>query len=85
MSPEMQKVVDEQMNEWLKNGIISRSDSPFARCLHVMLKKSGRTKTIYTLQILPTNHTPTHATSINKILFFRRTTYQQRKLPDPVE
>ena len=33
MSPEMQKVVDEQINEWLRDGIISRSDSPFASCL----------------------------------------------------
>ena len=38
MSPEMQKVVDEQINEWLRDGIISRSDSPFARCLHVVPK-----------------------------------------------
>ena len=42
MSPEMQKVVDEQINEWLRDGIISRSDSPFASCLHVVPKKSGK-------------------------------------------
>ena len=42
MSPEMQKVVDEQINEWLKDGIISRSNSPFASCLHVVPKKSGK-------------------------------------------
>ena len=42
MSPEMQKIVDEQINEWLRDGIISRSDSPFASCLHVVPKKSGK-------------------------------------------
>ena len=42
MSLEMQKVVDEQINEWLRDGIISRSDSPFASCLHVVPKKSGK-------------------------------------------
>ena len=42
MSPEMQKVVDEQINEWLRDGIISRSDFPFASCLHVVPKKSGK-------------------------------------------
>ena len=31
MSPEIQKVVDEQINEWLRDGIISRSDSPFTK------------------------------------------------------
>ena len=39
MLSEMQKVVDEQINEWLRDGIISRSDSPFASCLHVVPKK----------------------------------------------
>ena len=38
----MQKVVAEQVNEWLKDSIISRSDSPFASCLHVVPKKSGK-------------------------------------------
>ena len=42
MSPEMQKVVDEQINEWLRNGIIIRSDSLFASCLQVVPKKSGK-------------------------------------------
>ena len=42
MSPEMQKVVNEQINEWLKDGIISRNDSPFASCLLVVPKKIGK-------------------------------------------
>ena len=42
MSPEMQKMVDEQINEWLRNVIINRSDSPVASCLHVLPKKSGK-------------------------------------------
>ena len=42
MSREMQKVVDEQIIEWLRDGIIGRSDSPFASCLHVVPKKSGK-------------------------------------------
>ena len=33
---------DEQINESLRDGVISRSDSPFASCLHVVLKKSGK-------------------------------------------
>ena len=32
MLPEMQKVLDEQLNEYLRDGVISRSDSPFASC-----------------------------------------------------
>ena len=39
MSPEMQKVVDKQINEWLRDGIISGSGSPFASCLHIVPKK----------------------------------------------
>ena len=35
MSPEMQKVVDEQINEWLRDGVISRSDSPFANSIYM--------------------------------------------------
>ena len=42
MSPEMQKMVNEQIDEWLRDGIISQSDSPFASCLHVVPKKSGK-------------------------------------------
>ena len=42
MSPGTQEVVDEQFNEWLRDGITSRSDSPFASCLHVVSKKSGK-------------------------------------------
>ena len=42
MSPETQEVVDEQINKWLRDGITSRSDSPFASCLHVVSKKSGK-------------------------------------------
>ena len=42
MSPEMQKGIDEQINEWLRDGIINPSDSPFASCLHVVTKKSGK-------------------------------------------
>ena len=42
MSPEMQKVVDEQINECLRDGIISGSASPFISCLHVVPKQSGK-------------------------------------------
>ena len=42
MSPEMQKVVDEQINEWLRDGIINRRNSPFANCLNVVPKKAGK-------------------------------------------
>ena len=38
----MQKVFDEQINEWLRDGVISRSDSSFASCLRVVPKKSGK-------------------------------------------
>ena len=41
-SPEMQKVIDDQINEWLKDGVISRSSSSFASCLLVIPKKSGK-------------------------------------------
>ena len=42
----MQKVVDEQINEWLRGGIISQSDSRFASCLHVMPKKFGKHRVV---------------------------------------
>ena len=42
ISPEMQKAIDKQINEWLRDGIISQSDSPFASCLHVVPKKSKK-------------------------------------------
>ena len=38
----MQKAANEQINEWLRDGIISRSNSLFASCLHVVPKKSGK-------------------------------------------
>ena len=38
----MQKLFDEQINEWLRDGIISRSDSFFASCFHVVSKKCGK-------------------------------------------
>ena len=66
--------------------ISSRNISMLTSAATVMKdSQRGHTKTIYTLQILPTNHTPTHSTSINGILLFRCTTYQQRQLLDPVE
>ena len=40
MSPEMQKVVDEQINECLRDDVIKRSDSSFGSSLHVVPKKS---------------------------------------------
>ena len=40
-SPKTQKVIDEQINQWLREGIISRSDSPFASCPRVVKKKCG--------------------------------------------
>ena len=40
--PEMQKVVNEQLNGWLKDGVISRSDSLFGSCLYVVSKKFGK-------------------------------------------
>ena len=33
------KVFDEQINEWLRDGVISQSDSPFTSCSHVVPKK----------------------------------------------
>ena len=42
VSPETQKIIDKQINEWLKDGIISRSDSPYSSCLHVVQRKSGK-------------------------------------------
>ena len=42
MSPEMQKAIDEQLYEWLRDSLISRSDSPFASCSHLVPKKSGK-------------------------------------------
>ena len=41
-SPETQKVIDEQIDEWLREGIVFRSDSPYASCLHVVPRKSGK-------------------------------------------
>ena len=40
-SPETQKIIDEQINQWLCEDIISRSDSPYASCPHVVKKKCG--------------------------------------------
>ena len=39
--PETQKIIDEQMNQWLREGIISRSDSPYSSCPHAVKKKCG--------------------------------------------
>ena len=41
-SPEVQKIIYSQISEWLMDGIVSRSDSPYSSCLHVVPKKSGR-------------------------------------------
>ena len=41
-SPEAQKIIDSQISEWLMEGIVSRSDSPYSSCLHVVPKKSGK-------------------------------------------
>ena len=41
-SPEIQKIIDSQKTEWLTDGIISRSDSPYSSCLHVVPKKNGK-------------------------------------------
>ena len=42
VSPETQKSIDQQINEWLTDGTISRSDSPYSSCLHVVQRKSGK-------------------------------------------
>jgi len=42
VSPETQKIIDQQINDWLKDGIISRSASPYSSCLHVVQRKSGK-------------------------------------------
>ena len=42
VSPETQKIIDLQINKWLTDGIISRSDSPYSSCLHVVQRKSGK-------------------------------------------
>ena len=70
-------------------------NNSFISCRNISTSTSAATVTkdsrrppyenIYTSQILQTNHTPTHSTSINEILLFRRTTYQKRQLLDPVE
>ena len=41
ISPETPKIIDEQINQWLREGIISRSDSRYASCPHVVKKKCG--------------------------------------------
>ena len=41
-SPEIQKIIDSQITEWLTDGIISKSDSPYSSCLHVVPKKNGK-------------------------------------------
>ena len=41
-SPEIQKIIDSQITEWLTDGIISRSDSSYSSCLHVVPKKNGK-------------------------------------------
>ena len=41
-SPEIQKIIDSQITEWLTDGIISRSDSPYSSCLHVVPQKNGK-------------------------------------------
>ena len=41
-SPEAQKIIDSQISEWLMDGIVSRSDSPYSSCLQVVPKKSGK-------------------------------------------
>ena len=40
-SPETQKIIDEHINQWLREGIISQSDSPYASCPYVVKKKCG--------------------------------------------
>ena len=39
---ETQKIIDDQLDEWLRDGIISRSDSPYASCVHVVSRKNGK-------------------------------------------
>ena len=39
---EVQKIINSQISEWLMDGIVSRNDSPYSSCLHVVPKKSGK-------------------------------------------
>ena len=41
-SPEIQKIIDSQITEWLTDGIISKSDSSYSSCPHVVPKKNGK-------------------------------------------
>ena len=69
------------------DSFISSRNKSTSTSVAIVTKDSRRRpyESLYTLQMLPTNYTPTHSTSINGILLFRRTTYEQRQLLDPVE
>ena len=72
----MQKVVDEQINEWLKDGVISRSDFPFAICLHVVPTKSGKLcvcvdyKRLNAISLLKVNALPLIHSFIHSFILF---------------